>query len=96
MTLHYYNQRAHYRHRNRGLPPLALYGLWRQAKGANAGRLTKLGILRPDDEWTLRSMAAGSRTVTSVLTSVIAITNNGSTRIPHDNLKGVLGCEPFR
>jgi len=56
----YYNQiRAHSGANNRGLPPLALYDLWKRTPGTHPEKLVKLGIVSPTGEWRIRAMGAG-------------------------------------
>lgn len=58
--MHWYNTtRAHTGWVNQGLPPLAFYQLWNRTPGPEYERLVKLGLIRLDGEWTIRTMGGG-------------------------------------
>ncbi|MBM3334537.1 transposase [Candidatus Sumerlaeota bacterium] len=58
----YYNsQRAHTGHMNRGLPPLALYALWRKAPGDYVEKLVHLNLISLDDLARLRYLGQPQR-----------------------------------
>lgn len=58
----YYNsQRVHTGHMNRGLPPLALYALWRNAPGDNIEKIVHLGLISLDDLARIRYMGSSQR-----------------------------------
>ena len=53
----YYNhRRAHNGHANRGLPPGAFFDLWKRTSGTHVEKLVELGLIKLDDEWSLRMM----------------------------------------
>jgi len=53
----YYNKsRAHGGHINRGLPPLAFLDLYKKTPGSHVEKLLNLGLIKLDDEWSIRMM----------------------------------------
>jgi hypothetical protein len=53
---HYNATRAHGGHINRGLPPLAFLELYNRTPGSHVAKLIELGLIKLDDEWTIRMM----------------------------------------
>lgn len=55
----YYNEtRSHGGHTNKGLPPRALYNLWKNTPGDELEKLITMGILKMDDQWHVRLMGS--------------------------------------
>jgi len=59
--LYYNSSRTHTGHMNRGLPPLALYALWRKAPGDYIDKLVHLGLIILDDPAHLRYVGSSQR-----------------------------------
>ena len=57
----YYNeQRSHGGFANKGLPPLALWQLYEKTPGDHLQKLIKLGLLKLDNEWSVRLMGSNT------------------------------------
>ena len=59
--LYYNSHRVHTGHMNRGLPPLALYELWRKSPGDYVEKLVHLGLISLDEMSRVRYMGSSQR-----------------------------------
>lgn len=53
--------RSHGGHSNQGLPPVPFAELYEKAPGDHLGKLIHLGIVKLDDEWTVRLMGSNHK-----------------------------------